>query len=597
VIVILADDQSYDTLWAMPSVSALLAPQSIAFDRAYVTVPMCCPMRASLLSGGWYPRDTGVLTNTAPMGGVGAFTDTDTLGTRLQAQGVATGMFGKYLNEYPDVAPYVPAGWDTWVATADGDFGYAQNVVIGDSSGAAGVITGTGGEHITPYLFDQALAFVDQHADQPFFVYLNPQTPHVAAQPETEDSALYTDYTPRGPAWNEADVSDKAGWLQARALLSDEEIGMADANARRMLQSLTSFDRNVGRLIEGLEARGVLDDTLILYTSDNGYLNGEHRLVTKGWPYEEAIHVPLYVRYPGIAPRTDTRLVQVNTDLAATVLSAFGAASTGEGLSLLDAFADPTSVTRDHIFLDSYGSGGVTAPVWSGVVTDRYKYIEWASGESELYDLVDDPYELDALADDPTGDRSEWAAWVDEHRALAITTTSLTAASEGESYNAALESWGGQPPLRWSLTAGALPAGLTFSDQGHLQGKPEETGTFDFTVMVEDASASPWNGLSERYYQDLTLVVGAETFFAPRVRVSRTGTDASFSVRARPGVSVQVRASIEPAFDGPVRASEAVVVGPSGTVEVPLAGLDVGRPWYWIVRFDGVAGAHGELLP
>ncbi len=173
VVIVLSDDQAPRTLWAMPRLAERLTPEAVTFDRAYVTVPMCCPMRASFLSGGWFPKDTHVLSNKSPNGGVSRFEDTDTLATRLQAAGVATGLFGKYLNHYAEeLAPTVPPGWDTWMATGTGDGAYDNTVIFGGSGPSArteGVFVDTGGEHLTAWLFAEALALVDAHPTQPFF--------------------------------------------------------------------------------------------------------------------------------------------------------------------------------------------------------------------------------------------------------------------------------------------------------------------------------------------------------------------------------------------------------------------------------------------
>jgi N-acetylglucosamine-6-sulfatase len=594
VIVVLADDQAFNTMWAMPVMNERLLPEAVDFSRAYVTIPMCCPMRASFLSGGWYPKDTGVLTNGAPMGGASAFVDADSIGTRLQEAGIATAMIGKYLNDYEgELAPYVAPGWDTWVASGAGDGAYEQSVVLGSSgpdASTVGTHMDTGGEHLTSYFFDQALDFVDANADQPFFLYLAPNSPHLSGGPATEDLELYADFSARPPSWNEADVSDKPVWLQNEPLLGEAAAASVDENERIMLRNLASLDREVGGFLDDLAARGVLDRTVFIYTSDNGYLYGEHRLALKGLPYEESVHVPLYVRFPGVEGRVDPRLVAVNVDLAATVLELLGVPPTGEGLPLGDALVDAALPTRDHVYMDNFTSG---APVWAGVVTESQKYIQWGTGETEIYDLVADPYELASQHASPAADLDLAAlgAIIDEHRGLAILTEKLEAAAVGEPYLAQLTHWGGAEPVIYTLD-GTLPSGLTLGGGGLIQGAPTEAGEWVFGVWARDASVSPWSGRAQGFNRALRLTVGDAP---PEAMVARVADTARVTVHTRPGVSVQVRATPERVPEGWRRVSDTVVAGADGKATVSLTGLRSDRDWYWVAYYDGVPGARGQI--
>lgn len=596
VIVVLADDQPAGTLWAMPVTSERLLPEAVSFERAYVTVPMCCPMRASLLSGGFYPRDTGMLTNSDPLGGAAVFVDRSTLATRLQEAGIRTGLVGKYFNEYElGLAPYVPPGWDTWVASGTGDGAYEQSIVVGSSGPdgpAVGTETDTGGEHLTSYFFREALAFVDAHPDEPFFLYVAPNSPHLSGSPATEDLGLYADYSPRTAAWNEEDVSDKPSWLQEEPRIGDAAALQLDENARLMLRNLASLDREMAAFVDALAARGVLDDTLLIYSSDNGYLNGEHRLDQKALPYEEAVRVPLLVRAPGVAGRTDSRLVAVNLDVSATVAEAFGLPHEGEGMPLGAALADPALPTRDHVYLDNYTPG---YPVWAGVVTERFKYVEWSTGDVELYDLQADPAEMESLHDAPPAgaDVTAWRAWVDEHRGMAITTRSIPNAEVGVPYHAQLEHWGGVDPVIFSADS-PLPDGLTIGGGGLLQGTPTTPGDYVFAVWARDASASPWNGRVQAFNRALRMSVGEP---AARATTARTSpTTAKIRLHARPGVRVHLVATQERvAPEGMRRETAPVVAGADGTVELTLTDLVPGRRWFWHAYFDGVPGESGEI--
>ncbi len=358
ILMVLGDDIGESYLWSMPTVLDRLAPEAVRFTRAYTTVPLCCPVRASFLAGGAFPAETGVQSNNEPNGGVGQFLDTDTLATRLQAAGFRTALIGKYLNGYELAGqPYVPPGWDLFlVPMASGD-SYDTQLLRGSSTPDApgeGVLVGTSGEHLTGWLFGEALAFLDEHPDEPTFVFLTPQSPHVDGNPATEDVGTWAGFSPRPVAFAEEDVSDKPGWIQDQAP-GEEEFAQWDADTQRMMENTQSLDRALGDLLDGLEARGLMDRAQILFAGDNGYLHGEHRLAGKGLPYEEAVGVPVLIRSPGVPAREDDRLIAMNLDLPATIADLAGVAPSGWGESLLPAVADSTTPdARDHVFLETY---------------------------------------------------------------------------------------------------------------------------------------------------------------------------------------------------------------------------------------------------
>ena len=118
ILVVLTDDQRWDSLWAMPFVQRKLADRGVKFTNVYATTPSCSPFRASFLSGGFLARETGVLTNRPPNGGVAAFFDERTLATILQEAGYRTGIVGKYMNRYSSIAPRVPPGWDQFTGVS-----------------------------------------------------------------------------------------------------------------------------------------------------------------------------------------------------------------------------------------------------------------------------------------------------------------------------------------------------------------------------------------------------------------------------------------------------------------------------------------------
>ena len=509
-----------------------------------------CPVRASFLEGGFTVRSTGVSDNYAPNGGVTRMIETRTLGTELQRAGVTTALIGKYLNGYEDDPTWIPPGWDEFTAP----------VLLGDSLDTT-FVTGstgpdgegvpsdldTGGEHFTGWIFDRGVAFLDAHPDEPVFLLLTPQSPHILGTPAPEDQGVYAGYEWRPPSWDEADVSDKPGWIQGHTT-TDSSRDYWDSENERMLENGLSLDRGLAALLDALEARGLDDRTVLLFVGDNGHLHGEHRLTAKGVAYEESVRVPLLVRAPGVAPREDARLVAWNLDLPATILDVFGVSGWGEGTSLLPALTDDSVPGRDHVFLE--GSSG-SIPVWAAVVTDRWKFVSWSGGDEELYDLDADPYELESLHAKPPGDAdvSAFTAWIEADRALAIDRLGVPDGQVGVPYAVPLAPSGGTPPLTWELDDGTLPTGIALDGDGNLVGTPTETGSWAFSVAVTDSSVSAVTGGPQRYARSLAIDIGD----AARAAVSREGDAIRFRVPLRPGEATRGCVGVDEARDTPGR--------------------------------------------
>lgn len=401
IVLIITDDQRWDTLGVMPNVQAMLGDQGVTFENAMVTTPLCCPSRASLLTGR-YSRHTGVHRNGPPDGGAPAFDDSSTLATWLHDVGYSTSLVGKYLNGYRLLEEgYVPPGWDDWHVTTGLPeieyYGYTLN-----ENGSLASFGTAPEDYTTTVLGDRAARFV-REAPEPFFLYFAPVAPHLPARPAPEDEGSMSGLAPfRPPSFNEADVSDKP-WVDRFPILGSDRISSIDRSRRRMLESLQAVDRSVASLVTSLEDRGVLGRTILVFTSDNGYFWGEHRRVGKIWPYEEAIRVPLLVRGPGFIPGgTDAHLV-LNIDLAPTMIAAAGASSgtsSVDGSSLLPLLQGGSAPAWRTVFVVEFlGPDGLA---YEAVRTEHRVWIEYEDGGRELYDLETDPYELENRADDPT---------------------------------------------------------------------------------------------------------------------------------------------------------------------------------------------------
>jgi N-acetylglucosamine-6-sulfatase len=400
IVLIVTDDQRWDTLWAMPVVSERLAAPGVAFSNAFVVNPLCCPSRASILTGD-YSHTHRVYRQDPPFGRFDWFDDSATLATWLRDAGYRTGLFGKYIDggQHAAVTGYVPPGWDRWVAFVHAemyDYGLTFDGTVRRFGSAPQ-------EHSTEVLADEAVAFV-RGTDGPLFMVYAPAVPHGPATPSPGDEGAFAELMPARPdSFDEVDVSDKPAWVRELPGLTSEQEQAIDAFRREQYRSLLGVDRAVGEILDALAERGRLDNALIVFTSDNGILHGEHRWRKKEAPYEEAIRVPLVLRWDaaGWTARTEAALA-LNIDLAPTILDAAGVVSPPtDGESLLPLLEGSSSTwRRDFLIEHLEGTNPVTT--YCALRSTRWKYVRYATGEEELYDLEADPFELENVSSRPS---------------------------------------------------------------------------------------------------------------------------------------------------------------------------------------------------
>ena len=512
IIVVLTDDQRFDTLWAMNKVNQRLVNNGVTFLNAFITTPICCPTRASLYSGGYFPKNTRVLTNNLENGGVLRYYDLNTIATLLQQNGYKTALIGKYLNGYDNkMAPIVPPGWDKFVALKDDSDWNNFSVINGSSTWSA---TSTGTEvqitqYMTDYLRDQALAFIEQYKAVPFIVFINTKAPHAPATPASGDKNLFSNFTNNRPSVNENNLNDKPQWVRDSA-------DYADPNpfARDQLRSLQAVDRLVNQLWQRINLYNLVTKTHFVYTSDNGFLWGEHGLQRKAKAYEESIRVPLVIRSPEVVVKSSTTTldVAVNLDLGATILRWGGVSTTTDGLDLgpiLRNEATKSTWARENgIIFQNYGQENTeryNPPLWLAWRTKLYKLVEYpTTGEKEFYDLTADPYEMQSKHNNSNFQTliAQYSANIAANDGLIspMTTSTLPVAQVGVPYSFQFPALGGNPPLTWSLYGNKpLPPGLALSSSGFLSGTPTEAGTFTFDVEVTDSSVSPQNGRTQSF--------------------------------------------------------------------------------------------------
>ena len=399
VLLIVTDDQRYDTLWAMPNVRRLLGARGVTFTNAVVSNPLCCPSRATIFTG-TYSHTNDVWRNGPPHGGFPSFDDSATLATTLDAAGYRTGIFGKYLNLYRRAAPdYVPPGWDRWFVF-DSPAYYGYKVIDGRSFRSFGRRPA---DYSTTVLADEAISFIEEGAG-PFFAYFAPYAPHGPSTPGPSDErAPMGKRVAPDASFNEADVSDKPAWARSLRLLGPSRIAAMHEAHRDHLRSLLEVDRSVGRLVDALIERGELRNTIIVFTSDNGLAFGEHRWSAKRIPYEESIRVPLIVRYDGLGTPVDVRssALVANIDIAPTIAQLTGVAlRRTDGVSLVPQLRDPRSaMARQGVLLEHLAKKNDRVPSYCGLRTSRHTYVRYATGEEELYNLDRDPFQLEDRSD------------------------------------------------------------------------------------------------------------------------------------------------------------------------------------------------------
>ncbi len=416
IVVIMTDDQEPGSLAHMPIVAKRLAARGMRFENSFVTTPRCCPSRASFLTGR-YAHNHGVLRNVPPGGGWQAFvasgSEADTLAVWLKAAGYRTAIAGRYLTHYDD-GTHVAPGWDEWhVAIGRGGFeGYHYQL------SENGKIVSYGGEekdHLTNVATEKALAFIEageSDDSRPFFLYVATTAPHGPWVYERRDRKKFKGVTaPRPPSFREADMTDKPPHMQRLKEMPDDRLEKVDTWYRGYLRSLAGVDRAVDRILDALDRFDETRDTYVIFTSDNGFLFGEHWDIGKLSPYEPSIRVPLIVRGPDVRPRAVAGELALNVDLAPTLMEIAGAPAHEalDGRSLVPLLRERAGTGwRDDFLIEQLdfeekpdAEGDPQLPPYIGVRTERYVYVEYlgsAGGERELYDLEVDPYQMENLA-------------------------------------------------------------------------------------------------------------------------------------------------------------------------------------------------------
>ncbi|MDQ3055136.1 MAG: sulfatase [Actinomycetota bacterium] len=427
IILITADDMRADDIRVMDNVRGLLTEQGTTFPNSYSSFPLCGPSRASLVTG-QYAHNHGVLANTRPLGGFDALDSSNTLPIWLDDAGYQTTFLGKYVNGFGNTRPLsVPPGWDDFRASLkDGDYFNTQIFENGTETSYT--------DYQTDLYADLGSDLItrDASGDEPFFLWASFYAPHAGNPVEPDDPSMvfgsdvatpavaprhtdaYADLPlPQPPNYNEADVSDKPSGISSLAPLSEENQQVITELNQQRLESLLALDEAIAQMMAALADSEELDNTVIMFTSDNGLMLGEHRRVSgKIVPYEASARVPLVIRGPGFPAGQVRDQLVANVDLVPTLLDlANGRAGLDlDGMSLLPLAADPENRPQRALVMEA-GPDVADGPwFYRGIRTEQWLYIEYEqTGERELYDMANDPYQLQSLHADPAYDRQRLA--------------------------------------------------------------------------------------------------------------------------------------------------------------------------------------------
>jgi N-acetylglucosamine-6-sulfatase len=466
IILIVTDDLDANSISRMPNLRSLLIDRGTTFENAFVTDALCCPSRASILRG-QYPHNHLIEGNEWPQGGARKFhalgRQRSTIATWLRSSGYQTVLIGKYLNDYQGT--YVPPGWDNWHAVSG-------NYESSDLNENGHIVSYDPGRyHLDDVLADKATDFIRDPSgnvpsflvpDRPFFMWIGTKAPHQPADPAPRDEDAFPNVSmPRPPSFDEEDVSDKPDWISDNPPLGPQQIAYAEDLYRKRLQSMLAVDDAIGKLVNALKETGELDNTYIFFTSDNGFHLGTHRLSVGKWTaYEEDIRIPLIVRGPGVPEGKKLEHLVLNNDFAPTFADLAGVEvpTFVDGRSLVPLLSDdppPPEDWRQAFLVESIAESAempssvvgnaplrlltgdtqpsedwrrasplqrssikeAGRPAFKAVRTEDHMYAEYETGESELYDLDKDPYELHNEYEDTDLDQLwRFEGWLDTLR-------------------------------------------------------------------------------------------------------------------------------------------------------------------------------------
>jgi len=410
IVFVLTDDLSWNLVQYMPHVLQM-QKDGVTFSNYFVTDSLCCPSRTSIFTGR-YPHDTGVFKNTGTDGGYSAFQNNQlgriTFATALTAAGYRTAMLGKYLNGYEPPHDPVAQGWSYWAV--GGGAGYRELHYNLNEDGRVVRYGNEPAAYLTDVLSGHAIDFIKRSAGQPFLIEVATYAPHAPYVPAPRDADAFPGLrAPRTPSYDAAPDASAPNWLRKMRPLSDADMASIDRDYRKRAQSVLAVDKMIGALQEAVAASGQARNTYFVFSSDNGYHMGEHRLMPgKMTAFDEDIRVPLIVTGPGVPAGVVLDQIVENIDLCPTFAELAGAmAPSVDGHSLVALLhGQPITEWRRAALVEHHGpnkdptdpdlpaarSGNPTT--YEAMRLPAALYVEYSDGGREYYDLKTDPDEL-----------------------------------------------------------------------------------------------------------------------------------------------------------------------------------------------------------
>lgn len=422
IVVILTDDQAGADINVMTSVKEMLAQNGNVFSNFLISYPLCCPSRATFLTG-QYAHNSGVKGNSPPEGGYSALDHTNTLPVWLQNVGYYTAHIGKYLNGYGSeegVPPEtIPPGWSEWYGAVDPTTYQMYNYTLNEN-GILKTYGAAEADYQSDVFTQKAVSFIQklENDPRPFFLTVAYVAPHMEGPSDDYPISEVLTNNPRAaprheglfenlelpqpPSFNEINVSDKPSFIQAIPLMGKGGISFTTNIYRNRLEALLAIDEGVAEIMETLSITGKLDNTVVVFMSDNGYFYGEHRLPAgKMFVYEESIKVPLIIYSPALPSGQTIPKIAANIDIAPTIVELAGAQAqrTMDGRSLMSLINDPNVQWRGDLLIENFDLD------YSAVRNEKYIYVEYGSNpkkEYEFYNFVADschqadPYQLES---------------------------------------------------------------------------------------------------------------------------------------------------------------------------------------------------------
>jgi N-acetylglucosamine-6-sulfatase len=411
IVFVLVDDLAWNLVQHMPNVQRLQT-DGTTFTNYTVTDSLCCPSRSSIFTGK-FPHDTGVFTNGGSDGGFAVFrnrgNENKTFATALQAQGYTTAFMGKYLNGYLPKDLYTPPGWTEWYGAGDayGEYNYNLN-----ENGTLVHYGNTDADYLTDVVGAKGKSFIKRQAaaNKPFLLEVSTFAPHGPFTPARQDLDKFPGLTaPHTPAWDTLPTNAPT-WLAGNGPLTAAEIDKINTDHRKRAQAVQAVDRMIAGLRQQLTASGVANNTYVVFSSDNGFHMGDHRLVEgKQTAYDHDVVVPLVIAGPNVPSGISRPQIVQNIDLAPTFQRLGGAPVAGDvnGRSLVTLLTGgQTQPWRTGSLIEHHGPG-VSADdpdaqdarngmptTYEALRTATYTYVEYDNGEHEYYDRTTDPYQL-----------------------------------------------------------------------------------------------------------------------------------------------------------------------------------------------------------